>query len=224
MSSSKVKGLLRGLRYISQIFDNEKEQEIQIGNPTDVKHVAHIGWDGPSVNSPSWMNEFKTSPGFASAPLSQIGDVPTIVQDNSVQWVSEDSRRGSRHGKGRALPELPKGSRRQSTSNITDSPTKEKSDKSRQRKSNKPKEIIQLDSLAGDGSPARSLPDIPKTSRRKKSKDNSNNGGGSTSRLRTKDQSSDSGSPSGSVSRSRNKQRSLEDDEQYERGVTTGLS
>ena len=35
--------------------DNEKEQEIQIGYPTDVKHVAHIGWDGPSVNSPSWV-------------------------------------------------------------------------------------------------------------------------------------------------------------------------
>ena len=30
---------------------------MQIGLPTDVKHVAHIGWDGPSVNSaPSWVN------------------------------------------------------------------------------------------------------------------------------------------------------------------------
>ena len=37
------------------LADNEKEQEIQIGFPTDVKHVAHIGWDGPSVNSPSWV-------------------------------------------------------------------------------------------------------------------------------------------------------------------------
>ncbi|OIW21438.1 hypothetical protein TanjilG_03538 [Lupinus angustifolius] len=55
MSSSTVKGILRGFRYISQIFDNEKEKEIQIGNPTDVKHVAHIGWDGPSVNTPSWV-------------------------------------------------------------------------------------------------------------------------------------------------------------------------
>lgn len=35
--------------------ENEKEQDIQIGYPTDVKHVAHIGWDGPSVNSPSWV-------------------------------------------------------------------------------------------------------------------------------------------------------------------------
>ncbi|RRT71756.1 hypothetical protein B296_00002190 [Ensete ventricosum] len=29
---------------------------MQIGFPTDVKHVAHIGWDGPSVSSPSWVN------------------------------------------------------------------------------------------------------------------------------------------------------------------------
>ncbi|KAK7243109.1 hypothetical protein RIF29_37894 [Crotalaria pallida] len=56
--STKVKGLLKGLRYISQIFD-EKEEEIQIGFPTDVKHVAHIGSDDPSANAPSWMNEYK---------------------------------------------------------------------------------------------------------------------------------------------------------------------
>ncbi|KAG2654824.1 hypothetical protein PVAP13_1NG564500 [Panicum virgatum] len=59
-----MKGLLKGLRYISQIFD-AKEPEMQIGNPTDVKHVAHIGWDNNSVTAPSWMNEFKASPGTA---------------------------------------------------------------------------------------------------------------------------------------------------------------
>ncbi|XP_062220921.1 CRIB domain-containing protein RIC7-like [Phragmites australis] len=36
---------------------------MQIGNPTDVKHVAHIGWDNASVTAPSWMNEFKATPG-----------------------------------------------------------------------------------------------------------------------------------------------------------------
>ena len=35
--------------------ENEKEPEIQIGNPTDVKHVAHIGNDGPFNNAPSWV-------------------------------------------------------------------------------------------------------------------------------------------------------------------------
>lgn len=86
-----MKGLLKGLRYISQIFgqyiddfsviesqaylsfkvilnnslfhlstekedEEEEEEEMQIGFPTDVKHVAHIGWDGPAVSSPSWVS------------------------------------------------------------------------------------------------------------------------------------------------------------------------
>ncbi|PKA60593.1 hypothetical protein AXF42_Ash019486 [Apostasia shenzhenica] len=50
------KGLFKGIRYISNIFDADpKEHEMQIGYPTDVKHVAHIGWDGPSIHSPSWV-------------------------------------------------------------------------------------------------------------------------------------------------------------------------
>ena len=36
--------------------EDEKEPEIQIGNPTDVKHVAHIGWEGPSATTPSWVH------------------------------------------------------------------------------------------------------------------------------------------------------------------------
>nr|KAJ0225970.1 hypothetical protein LSAT_V11C100030170 [Lactuca sativa] len=49
--------------------DNEKEPEIQIGAPTDVKHVAHIGCDGPSSNAPSWMNEFQGSSDAGSSDL-----------------------------------------------------------------------------------------------------------------------------------------------------------
>lgn len=39
------------------------------GYPTDVKHVAHIGWDSPTgsaATSPSWMNDMKGSPDFSS--------------------------------------------------------------------------------------------------------------------------------------------------------------
>jgi hypothetical protein len=32
-----------------------KEREIEIGYPTDVKHVAHIGLDGTSGSAPSWV-------------------------------------------------------------------------------------------------------------------------------------------------------------------------
>ncbi|TKY52759.1 CRIB domain-containing protein RIC7 [Spatholobus suberectus] len=210
MSGSKVKGLLKGLRYISQIFENEKEQDIQIGYPTDVKHVAHIGWDGPSVNSPSWMNEFKTSPGFASAPINLTGDGQNKGQDNAVKWVSEDTRRRNT----RDLPELPKPSKRQSTGGVTDSPTREKSNKPRQsrKSSNKPRDEsnptqqpVSTDSFH----PSPTLPDIPKKSRRQRSKENSSGG---SSKLRSKAQpTSDAGSPT--QSKSRNKPRSFEENE-----------
>ncbi|KAG2321412.1 hypothetical protein Bca52824_014625 [Brassica carinata] len=55
-----MKGLLKGLRYIARIFEDEKEPEMQIGQPTDVKHVAHIGWEGPSATTPSWMHDYKS--------------------------------------------------------------------------------------------------------------------------------------------------------------------
>ncbi|CAL0299662.1 unnamed protein product [Lupinus luteus] len=217
MSSKKVKGLLRGFKYISQIFDNEKEEEIQIGNPTDVKHVAHIGWDGPSVNTPSWMNEFKSSPGYASTPSDLDGELQHIEQDNSVKWVSEVSRRGSRHVNSKG-PKIP-----------TDSSIKEKSNKPKpSRKSSKLKDslnesnptqqFIQLDAFQGDESPANNVSDIPKKTRRKKLKDNSNFG--ESSKLRSKDQLMESESPSEFVSKPRNKQRFIEESGQYERGVS----
>ncbi|THU56004.1 hypothetical protein C4D60_Mb11t12700 [Musa balbisiana] len=44
----KMKGLLKGIKYITHIFGTvHKEHEMEIGYPTDVKHVAHIGFDNP---------------------------------------------------------------------------------------------------------------------------------------------------------------------------------
>ncbi|KAJ9558797.1 hypothetical protein OSB04_013411 [Centaurea solstitialis] len=86
-----VKGLLKGLRYISEIFeaDNDKEPEIQIGMPTDVKHVAHIGCDGPSTNAPSWMNDFQGSEGS-----SDIGGSKDSFVTCSESMSSQTTRRG----------------------------------------------------------------------------------------------------------------------------------
>jgi len=70
--ATKVKGLFKGFKNITQIFV-VKEHEMEIGYPTDVKHVAHIGWDSASVNAPSWMNEFKTSNDLSTTPLSSHG-------------------------------------------------------------------------------------------------------------------------------------------------------
>nr|XP_043610400.1 CRIB domain-containing protein RIC7-like [Erigeron canadensis] len=87
MNTYKVKGLLKGLRYISQVFDEDKKQEIQIGAPTDVKHVAHIGCDGPSEDSPSWMREFGTPVQCQSTTSSHASEAPS----DGHEWVSEDS-------------------------------------------------------------------------------------------------------------------------------------
>ncbi|XP_022931172.1 CRIB domain-containing protein RIC7 [Cucurbita moschata] len=155
-NNNKMKGLLKGLRYISQIFDNEKEPEMQIGVPTDVKHVAHIGWDGPSVNSPSWMTEFKGDPGDASGQLA-----------------SQDTNHTARD-----MPEIPKASRRQSSTvggSAGDSPTREKSEKTRSKKSSKSKESSTSDGIR----PSHRSSELshggesgaPKKARRKKSKE-----------------------------------------------------
>ncbi|WZZ51357.1 hypothetical protein YC2023_051464 [Brassica napus] len=34
---------------------------MEIGYPTDVRHVSHIGWDSSPSSAPSWLHEFKTS-------------------------------------------------------------------------------------------------------------------------------------------------------------------
>ncbi|XVF21548.1 hypothetical protein REPUB_Repub12eG0099300 [Reevesia pubescens] len=210
-NNNKMKGLLKGLRYISQIFDNEKQPEMQIGLPTDVKHVAHIGWDGPSVNSaPSWMNEFKASTGFSSAPLTNRGEVG---EEEPVKWVSQDgsSRKDSKgqSSSPKNIPEMPKTSKRGSSTNGTgESRVKEKPDKPRQSRKpsknssretsdcNKPRKS--KDQNEAIDSTSQELPGVPKkSSRRKKSKDSSV--GGSSRRHRTQDL--DTGSESGYVSR-----------------------
>lgn len=75
-------------KYISNIFV-VKEREIEIGFPTDVKHVAHIGWDGQSGNAPSWMNEFKTGPDFAATSIGNSGSAHS-------PWASQDYRESIR--------------------------------------------------------------------------------------------------------------------------------
>ncbi|KAG6754671.1 hypothetical protein POTOM_040465 [Populus tomentosa] len=74
---TKIKGLCKGFKYISQIFV-VKEREMEIGYPTDVKHVAHIGWDGPSGSAPIWMSEFKT-PDFSTTTVANPRDSNSVT-------------------------------------------------------------------------------------------------------------------------------------------------
>ncbi|CAN4098125.1 unnamed protein product [Withania somnifera] len=155
--AAKVKGLLKGLRYISQIFDEEKEKEIQIGFPTDVKHVAHTGWDGSSTDNPSWMKQFNGAGQFQSAPLVRPpSDIP-----NDIQWVSQDSNQRSRNLDSASAgdqPEQQKSNRRHSSkaNRTTDSPKKARSSRRHHRKDSgdgSKHGRIHLDSAAGTESP-----------------------------------------------------------------------
>ncbi|XP_021642068.1 CRIB domain-containing protein RIC10 isoform X1 [Hevea brasiliensis] len=85
--ATKIKGIYKGFKYITQIFAVVKEREMEIGYPTDVKHVAHIGWDGPSGTAPSWMNEFKTPPDFATTTLGNARDPNSLAFSS---WASHD--------------------------------------------------------------------------------------------------------------------------------------
>ncbi|XP_073135587.1 CRIB domain-containing protein RIC1-like [Henckelia pumila] len=89
---TKIKGIYKGFKYgLSQIFV-VKEREIEIGYPTDVKHVAHIGWDGPSGNAPTWMNEFRTVPDFTT---TSIGNSGSALSPWSSQDYGESGRQQS---------------------------------------------------------------------------------------------------------------------------------
>ncbi|PIN04712.1 hypothetical protein CDL12_22753 [Handroanthus impetiginosus] len=236
--TTKMKGLFKGLRYISQIFEEDKEQEMQIGFPTDVKHVAHIGWDGPSVESPSWMKEFKSPTGSQSAPLGPPGD---SRGDPEIKWVSEESRRGARatDSPGRDPSEAPRSSRRHHHSgdretNSNDSPRKkDSSTKSRQPRRNHSKDSSEGGSVKSNrdappsDSPSRNgLPDIPKKSRRKKSKESVSGGGSSRSRSKPAN-CSDNGPENEEASSGSQRGRpapggiNINDDEEKERRVNS---
>ncbi|KAL8260090.1 hypothetical protein R6Q59_028043 [Mikania micrantha] len=105
--------------------DNEKEPEIQIGAPTEVKHVAHIGCDGPSSNAPTWMNEFQGSSNAGSS--------------NSNGGSAESMRTPDRHGKSKqskkqAANETSHGRRSKNPTSESESPSQKSGQKKNRRK------------------------------------------------------------------------------------------
>ncbi|XP_006657657.2 CRIB domain-containing protein RIC7-like [Oryza brachyantha] len=92
MSTKMKKGILRPFRYISNMMDGKDAQEMQIGFPTDVKHVAHIGWDGPSVpnnnnaaGAPTWMKDYHSAPLDSASFRSDRGGSAA-----SNPWASQE--------------------------------------------------------------------------------------------------------------------------------------
>ncbi|GAV89752.1 PBD domain-containing protein, partial [Cephalotus follicularis] len=200
--TTNMKGLLKGLRYISQIFD-EKEPEFQIGYPTDVKHVAHIGSDGPATNAPSWMVGFQSAPEISSQ--LNIADVKKVSSEeqkhatltiamfflayidiNLTGATTQDSQPASTRDKlkykSRRKPVTDIGSPLSSPKRSSDAPKPSR----RHRSSNNSTESLPEDS-SGNGrrhrksnhgieSPSLDQPAIPKHSHRRRSKESYGDG------------------------------------------------
>ncbi|CAH1431862.1 unnamed protein product [Lactuca virosa] len=153
---TKVKGFFKGLKNISNIFDEgEKEEEIQIGMPTDVKHVAHIGADGPAMESPSWMKEFDGGKS-QSGPLEERPHVKKGTNNHRISRSEELS-----------IPEKPKAHRHRHHRSIdSDSDSASSSSTTKHTRRHR---IRRSKDKGGEESSR--LPDIPKKTRRKKPKD-----------------------------------------------------
>ncbi|XP_057798153.1 CRIB domain-containing protein RIC6-like [Salvia miltiorrhiza] len=180
-SKPKMKGIFKGFKYISQIFEEEKEDDIQIGFPTDVKHVAHIGWDGPQVDSPSWMNQFSGSPGLHSAPLGpptagEKGDQPEI------KWVSEDANT-KRSNRSADLPDVPRSSKR--SEGGESSPKKQRDPNKVKQRRNHSKDSSEGSVKSNPRDPSDpGVPDPARKSRRKKSRESNGTAGSTRPRSR----------------------------------------
>ncbi|VFQ81702.1 unnamed protein product [Cuscuta campestris] len=120
-----------GFKYISNIFVvKDREIEIEIGVPTDVKHVAHIGWDGQAGNAPTWMNDFKAGPDFISPTIGNLGH-------GLSPWSSQELQSGSDFCNGTAQSrEVPCGAKKQKRKKLRSSGS---SASSRSTRSNKQK-------------------------------------------------------------------------------------
>ncbi|XP_010267744.1 PREDICTED: CRIB domain-containing protein RIC10-like [Nelumbo nucifera] len=142
-----MKGIYKGFKFISQIFGVKevKEREMEIGHPTDVKHVAHIGWDDQNSAAPSWMNEFKTSQDYSSASVNNIAHEQRDSNPSAVSpWSSQDfeqtmqSQAASEALNDTAPSDIPKAPKKPKKKKVkSSSATSPKSGKSSRAKSSK---------------------------------------------------------------------------------------
>ena len=164
---TKVKGFFKGLKNISNIFDEEKEeQEIQIGMPTDVKHVAHIGADGPAEESPSWMKEYDSG-------HNQSGPLDVDSGDSRGKKNHRATRSEELNREVSDMPKPPKQRHRSMDATLDpDSEGKDKDPSTTKPKRTRRHRLRRRSQEKGDEesqSPDTNLPDVPKkrTRRRK---------------------------------------------------------
>lgn len=140
--ATKIKGICKGsFKYIAQIFV-VKEREMEIGYPTNVKHVAHIGWEGSNGTAPSWMNDFKTGSDVALASIGSAGS------SRDPTWTSQDFEKSFGRQSSSAmlsnfpptnLPSKPRKQKRKKVRSTTSSP---KLSSARSSRSSKSKSVL----------------------------------------------------------------------------------
>ncbi|KAL9233509.1 hypothetical protein vseg_008497 [Gypsophila vaccaria] len=99
--STGVNRIVKGFKSLSQLFIYEDEMEelgmdMEIGCPTDVKHVTHIGWDNLASTTPflewgmditpSSITHPTTSP--TRATLKQFDEVATAPENDCPTFIS----------------------------------------------------------------------------------------------------------------------------------------
>lgn len=95
--SRGIQRLIRSLKSVSQLFvykDEIKEEvEMEIGYPTDVKHLTHIGWDGSTtLTNPSkgWENLTPSEIiSFPSISLKQFELAMTAQAETETETETE---------------------------------------------------------------------------------------------------------------------------------------
>ncbi|GMI69861.1 hypothetical protein HRI_000655400 [Hibiscus trionum] len=161
-----MKGFLRGLKHVSHIFEVEKEAEMQIGNPTDVKHVAHIGMADPSASKPSWMAGYNS--GISSFTPSDGNQLQLMLSppgdQDSLPPISNEKQKKSRSKQ--SVGSSPSAGQQKASEKISmrqrtpaESPNRDStSDERQERHSSRGTEL------------SSQVPNIPKKYRHKKSK------------------------------------------------------
>ncbi|KAI4371665.1 hypothetical protein MLD38_009991 [Melastoma candidum] len=120
---AKIMGFYKGFKFMSQIFvvkeDEDEEEEMEIGLPTDVKHVAHIGGDDPLGSGPAWMKEFTGAPEFQSS-LRETAD-QTSTPGGTTEDGKSNLSKSTDNVTGDEAPHMPKKHRRKKIKSTTSS-------------------------------------------------------------------------------------------------------
>ncbi|MBA0703029.1 hypothetical protein E1A91_D09G073200v1 [Gossypium mustelinum] len=169
-----MNGLLKSLKYFTHMFV-DKKPEMQIGPPTDVKHVAHIGMDGPSATKPSWMNEFTSAPKFSADALNGNLEVnPSASGNPNSLPPNGNEKQRKKHRKPAVETDSPKGSpkasKKSKQNRLANNSTAECPGQEVQRTKN---------SIRDSESSCQDATEVPKKPRKKKSRGSS--GGSGTS-------------------------------------------